>query len=378
MISNDTSHAPLARVPLYHQLAERLRVALKDRCSDDRLPTEAEYAKIFAVSIFTVRQALLVLEREGLVERRQGSGTFVREKPIPPRHVAVLLDVDVTSENLSPYFLKITREICKALKRLGLPSRAYLGDLPLGTEATGLTCQDLLDDVRMERISGLISFFTNRAPEWTDLLKTKNIPVIDPAYFRLDHRNDDREQEFLRGAFQYFVERDRKHIALLAWESTTDGSYFFSKSFMKLAGEYGVRVDTHLMDINASGWERGMGWERFRDMWRANEVKPDGLIIGDDGLFDDCQRAILELGISVPGEMDVIVQSSDAVALSPQFPIYLWKLLTKGQGEIYAREMQALLEGRPAPAFVSWPHVVDLSEFSAMEEPSLQTGSVPH
>ena len=45
----------------------------------DRLPTEAELGERFGISRQTVRQALGMLENEGIVERRRGSGTYVQE-----------------------------------------------------------------------------------------------------------------------------------------------------------------------------------------------------------------------------------------------------------------------------------------------------------
>lgn len=114
------------------------------------------------------------------------------------------------------------------------------------------------------------------------------------------------------------------------------------------------------VDITANGWERGMGWERFRDIWYSKTRHPDGLIIVDDMLFADCQKAILELGVSVPEDLAVAVLSSDAVVLEPQFPIYNWKTLVRQRAKIYAVEMQALLRGETPPSFASWPHVVEL------------------
>ena len=54
----------------------------------DRLPTERQLVEVLNVSRPTLRQALDLLVRDGLVERRQGSGTFVAE----PR---VLIDLRV-------------------------------------------------------------------------------------------------------------------------------------------------------------------------------------------------------------------------------------------------------------------------------------------
>jgi GntR family transcriptional regulator len=66
-------HAPLA-TSLARILRQRLRA---DYADGGRLPSEPEMAAEFGVSRGTVRQALTILEREGAVFRRQGSGTYV-------------------------------------------------------------------------------------------------------------------------------------------------------------------------------------------------------------------------------------------------------------------------------------------------------------
>src|SRR5262247_1531427 len=43
----------------------------------DAVDSERELARIHKVSLMTARHALAGLEREGMVERRRGSGTFV-------------------------------------------------------------------------------------------------------------------------------------------------------------------------------------------------------------------------------------------------------------------------------------------------------------
>jgi GntR family transcriptional regulator len=47
-----------------------------------RLPTEAELCQMLGVSRTVVREAIRVLEEDGLVSRRHGVGTFVRDHPI--------------------------------------------------------------------------------------------------------------------------------------------------------------------------------------------------------------------------------------------------------------------------------------------------------
>ncbi len=65
----------------YVQIAERIRgeIASGQYASGDRIPTENELARMLDVSRPTVRQALDLLAREGLLVRVKGSGTFVSQ-----------------------------------------------------------------------------------------------------------------------------------------------------------------------------------------------------------------------------------------------------------------------------------------------------------
>ena len=66
-------------LPLYQQLQRALREAIETSVADPyhALPPERDLARDFGVSRITVRKALDGLMREGLLVRRQGSGTFV-------------------------------------------------------------------------------------------------------------------------------------------------------------------------------------------------------------------------------------------------------------------------------------------------------------
>ena len=69
-------------LPLYKQLQRTLRQAIETRVlgPDDALPPERDLATDFNVSRITVRKAIDGLVSEGLLVRRQGSGTFVRAR----------------------------------------------------------------------------------------------------------------------------------------------------------------------------------------------------------------------------------------------------------------------------------------------------------
>ncbi|MEU6119364.1 FadR/GntR family transcriptional regulator [Streptomyces sp. NPDC047117] len=70
---------PMTRPRLYEQVVERLRqyAAESGLGAGDRLPPERELAQRLGVSRASVKQAIVVLEVQGLVEVRHGGGTYL-------------------------------------------------------------------------------------------------------------------------------------------------------------------------------------------------------------------------------------------------------------------------------------------------------------
>jgi GntR family transcriptional regulator len=68
--------------PLYQQLQRALRGAIENRIigPDDALPPERDLAEMLKVSRITVRKAIDELVEDGLLIRKQGSGTFVSNR----------------------------------------------------------------------------------------------------------------------------------------------------------------------------------------------------------------------------------------------------------------------------------------------------------
>jgi len=67
--------------PLYRQVAAALRAEIEARLQPGQtIATESELERRFGVSRITVRKAIELLAQEGLLVRRQGSGTFVARR----------------------------------------------------------------------------------------------------------------------------------------------------------------------------------------------------------------------------------------------------------------------------------------------------------
>ncbi|MFC0336946.1 transcriptional regulator, GntR family [Kushneria avicenniae] len=69
-----------ARLPLYQRLREEImdRIASGEWPPGEPIPTESELTRRYNIAVGTVRRAIDTLVNEGLLERSQGRGTFVR------------------------------------------------------------------------------------------------------------------------------------------------------------------------------------------------------------------------------------------------------------------------------------------------------------
>ena len=121
------------RVPRYHRIAEALRERIRDGelTAGERLPNQRQLAHQFGVTLMTLRQALEVLEREKLIDRRHGLGTFVAAPSIDYDILALrrfagdltALGEQVTTRVLGNLFGVADRRVAAAL---GLGSRARI------------------------------------------------------------------------------------------------------------------------------------------------------------------------------------------------------------------------------------------------------------
>lgn len=84
---------PLARPRLYEQVAARLReyVVAQGLRAGDRLPPERELAERLEVSRTSVRQAIVALEVQGLIEVRHGGGNYLLRDRLEPEPLENLL-----------------------------------------------------------------------------------------------------------------------------------------------------------------------------------------------------------------------------------------------------------------------------------------------
>jgi GntR family transcriptional regulator len=143
-------------LPVYKRIqgAIRKRIESSELKPGDSVPSERELARTHKVSLMTARHALAGLEREGVVERRRGAGTFVAA---PKIHFNKLMSYTehMSSRGLIPrsrvLLSKIVEQETEVAARLALPATSALvkierlretGDDPFALETCYLPAKE--------------------------------------------------------------------------------------------------------------------------------------------------------------------------------------------------------------------------------------------
>lgn len=176
---------------LYLQIAEKLRdlIAQPDFAPNGRLPSERALAATLAVSRPSVREALVALELEGLVEIRMGSGVYVCATP-PVHGEAPLSDTELGDSLLDIVGARCVIEgsiaasvapFCKAkdLKRL----------------------RELYNDMQREVAAGSITVVSDRAFHLAIAQMTGNDVLVRTVGSLFDARHSPLSEK-LRGHFE--------------------------------------------------------------------------------------------------------------------------------------------------------------------------------
>src|SRR5689334_25415513 len=94
--SSDVLIEPVKRSRIYQHIVDQIHALVREGrwAPGDQIPPERELAERFRVSRTSVREALRALEMQGVIESRQGGGTFVRsadpEQLVAPLAAAIL------------------------------------------------------------------------------------------------------------------------------------------------------------------------------------------------------------------------------------------------------------------------------------------------
>ena len=160
--------------PKYEQLVQELRAALPQWYADGqrKLPGEQALAAKLSVSRQTLRQALAVLEQEGLIEKRRGSGSFLCPAAArQDRRIAVI------ATSLSDYiFPSLLKDVQACLSAQGFSVVIHATENSIRRERDILQ-QLLLDPPAGILVEGCKTALPNPNAELYQALRQRGLPM---------------------------------------------------------------------------------------------------------------------------------------------------------------------------------------------------------
>ena len=133
----------------YRQLVDILKQQLVEFSGKgiSKLPTEEKLCQTYAVSRQTVRHALSILEAEGLISRRQGSGSYIRRRS----SASDVRQIAMISSFIDDYiFPAILHDAQNAFARAGYSTLIYSTENRVSTE------REILTGLLNRPVSGII------------------------------------------------------------------------------------------------------------------------------------------------------------------------------------------------------------------------------
>lgn len=329
-------------IGMIDQLANVMREEIRaDFVVGRKLEPLRALAARFHVSPTTLRQALVLLVREGSLQARQGAGYFVAERTTT-QHVGILLELDLAMPTVSRFWPLVMQRVRHGLREAGVRCRLYAGDQRPG-ENECLPCQDFLEDLEEDRLSGLVVIFGTLTPEIAETLRRRSVPMVGncrnyPYNVCLDYAG------LVSEATRRLLAEGRRKLAFMEWCPMPDPkprSDLFNAFTRQLAlhgatlNERWVRHDLHPHAI-------GAGWEEFREIWMSDLEKPDGLIVADDMLCQGAMQAIQELGIRVPEQLSIVTHGNKDSGVKYPFSVPVLEC----DPDAYAQAMVELMVGQ--------------------------------
>ena len=161
--------------PAYREICDWVRNAILsgELAAGTRIPPVQELARQLNSSVCTVQAAFVPLVKEGLIERRQKHGTYVRNRAESLGSVGVYLGVQRLSGNDFAFYNELQYEILSELKSRGAAAKLWVDHRP--SEEQTEPIPEIQRAIRLREVQGLILGVYNRySKRWLDEL---NVPT---------------------------------------------------------------------------------------------------------------------------------------------------------------------------------------------------------
>ncbi|WP_225446203.1 GntR family transcriptional regulator [Paenibacillus rhizovicinus] len=321
--------------PLYSQILGilRERISQGEYVIGQQLPTEVELAEQFGVSRITSKRALIELEREGLIYRRRGSGSFVKKQeevtaekemqavPAPSRIVSMILPF-VSANNSFEHMQGVAEYV---------ESKGYYLSIH-NSEWNSARERELLQSLPKRGTSGIILYpvSTQHNMDIVHALHQNGYPIVTvDQYYSLLAMGSAVSDNFEGGytAASKLIELGHARIAFLStigiqYRSTVHDRYF---GYCKALSDNGITLDTELIFSDMHKEAEGPTDVRrafYRQLIeRLLALQVTAIQAEHDMVAYDCIKACMELGVNVPEELSVVGFDNNDMSRQADIPI---------------------------------------------------------
>lgn len=331
----------------YIQLFETIRAEISRGVykNGERIPGENELSKKYGMSRQTVRQSLSLLEQKGLVERKQGSGTYVIES-IPKRKKT--WEIGVIATYISEYiFPSILRGIEGELSNAGF--------LPVinATKNRVDSERSILEEYLRRPIDGLIIEATKSAlpnPNvglYEDLIRQGTPVVFFNSYYPVMQNptyvimNDKMGGHM---AASYLVERGHQKIGGI-FKSDAQQGLDRCAGYLDALLEKGLPIkDEWTIWFNSENRTHLMGQETDRILQSLKECS--AVICYNDEIAVKLVNVLAAAGYKIPQDKAVISFDNSLLSEVSQVPITSLDHPKDLLGAVAARKLVGMVDGK--------------------------------
>jgi DNA-binding LacI/PurR family transcriptional regulator len=339
---------------LHERIARELRRELRATGRPgQRLGADTEQAARFGVSVITVREALRLLCAEVLLERRHGSGTYVRTVQRPPR--IALLSKRAIFDRPTLFFHRHALHVAEeTLRAAGAETELFLEN----GQPTGDSL--LADLAAAQRYDGVLDLLASITAAGIAAAERAGLPVVTHSDNAHGHAVANDHVCLVREAVGFMVRHGRRRLAMIqpcpAERPAHGEEWYLRRAFRDSLAAAGVRFHADWVCDVPDDASPGAGWEQFRALWRHGGARPDGLLIGMDTLYPATAMAVLDLGVRVPHDLLVVSHANRGAGMFCPFPTVRFEFDAVRFGRALAERLFARLRGEaPAPPVLMLP-----------------------
>lgn len=140
-----------------------------------KLPTVHQLCDRLDVTRTQLEQAIVRIERAGLLRRRRGSGIYVTDR-IGQKTLGVVFGGDIFKPHFSPFWSMILQSFDERTRERNLVARAYL-DIPRASAGLGAHDQ-LVEDLEEHRLDGVLLLSPRSDQDHAGQLRAGGLPLV--------------------------------------------------------------------------------------------------------------------------------------------------------------------------------------------------------